>query len=102
MITGGNDARKISCAHSTSTQTSNPGTHMKNPRALAGLALAALLAGACADGSAGPTAPEGARYNGGRYGSGGKSDGSGTATGSGAAPGYTGGVSGGEADLVTP
>lgn len=65
---------------------------MKNPRALAGLALVAIAVGACADG---PTAPAGPRYNGGLYGSGGKSDGTGTVTGSGVAPGY-GGVSGGE------
>ena len=70
---------------------------MKNPRALVGLALAALLAGACADGSAGPTAPEGALRNGGLYGSGAKSDGTGTVTGSGVAPGYVGGEDGGEA-----
>lgn len=44
---------------------------MKNPRALAALVLAALLAGACTPGSAGPTAPEAPRYNGGLYGSGG-------------------------------
>jgi hypothetical protein len=65
---------------------------MKNPRALTALALVAAVAGA----SAGPTAPGGARYDSGLYGSGGKSDGTGTVTGSGAAPGY-GGVSGGEA-----
>lgn len=69
---------------------------MKNPRALTALALVAAVAGACADGSAGPTTPGGARHDSGLYGSGGKSDGTGTATGSGVAPGY-GGVSGGEA-----
>jgi len=80
----------------TSTNTRHPGTPMKNPRALTALALVAVFVGACADGSAGPTAPGGPRHNGGLYGSGGKSDGTGTVTGSGVAPGY-GGVSGGEA-----
>ncbi len=69
---------------------------MKNPRALTALALVAMAVSACADGgAAGPTAPEGPRYNGGLYGSGGKSDGTGTVTGSEVAPGY-GGVRGGE------
>ena len=94
-ITGGKRARRISCAHSTTTHTTNPGTDMKNPRMLTALALAALLAGACADGSAGPTAPEGARYNGGLYGSGGKSDGTGSVTGSGTAPATGGEAAGG-------
>ena len=70
----------------------NPETDMKTPRALTGLAIVALLAGACTDGSAGPTAPAGPTYNGGLYGSGGKSDGSGTGT----TAGYGGGAAGGE------
>jgi hypothetical protein len=92
----------ILCALHRHAHQSPGSTTMKNPRVLAGLALAALLGGACADADAGPTAPGGARYNGGLYGSGGRSDGSGTAAAAGVAPGYAGGVSGGETGGVTP